>query len=234
MRIGPALAFFLGLCAGVGAPAGAQTTAPSGGPDEGIRAKLSAAGTVQLEELNGRLVRAETKSGNSITLILAASDRRQSIDDRINGNLANAGFRKIEVERDAKLVSGRLPGEQRVLAFHGSAAVTTGLAQNLLGKSDELRRELDRIGLSGYSEFRTNFFSTRTGSRRIFVLVGPKQFDDNKQVDLSAIALDRFSDNGFSYAGLTRKITVVRGRLGSMEVTVLVGPQLTSPDQDGE
>jgi len=234
MRIGSALAVAVVLCTGVAVPATAQSPAPPVRQNEsGMRAELTATGTVQIEGLNGSLVKAETKSGNSLTLIVIANDNRQNIENRIDDEFAKAGFRKIKADHDTELVSGRLRSEQRVLAFEGSATVITDLAKNLLGDADELKRDLDRLGLSDYAELRTDFFSTGTGSRRIFVLIGPKQFDSNKPVGLSAIALDKFSDNGFSYVGLTQKITVVHGRLGTLEIFALVGPRLASSKRTG-
>ena len=225
-----------GATAQVGNPSGMGSGISTAGKigQSDLKSKLEKAGIEDREEFKGRLVTAQAPSGQSVQLLFGPEDfegdkSAEKFDqDQIRSKLTKAGFANIQCGSDVSMVRGQMSDDKQVLAYSSNTSPAFNAAQSDSPGTSDLKQAMKNVDLGDRSEFKGKLVSARTDQGTVRLLIGPKEFEGDKSVDLSAGDLDKLQQNGFSDAQVTRDVTMVKGKMDDMEIIALAGQGLTS------
>jgi len=215
---------------------GAAHQAPRAGTGE-IKDILGNIDIEERKEFKGRLARAHSPEGHPVLLIVGPENMEGDKDladfnqDKVRGQLTQAGFQRIEFVDDLAGVRGKLD-DKAILALTAERGWrgVTGSAQSSAPNLDRLTEQLEKAGLSEASEFEGKLVHARTSAgQTLFVLVGPEGFSGDS-VELSASELSNFQKHGFENARMAEDVEMVRGKWSDMDVIALTGAGITADE----
>ncbi|WP_322514306.1 hypothetical protein SR870_14830 [Rhodopseudomonas palustris] len=199
-----------------------------------LKSKLEKAGVDDREEFKGHLVVAQAPSGQSVQLLFGPEDFEggKSADkfdqDRVRSKLTKAGFSNIQFGSAASMVRGQMSDDKQILAFSSDVSPAFNVAQSDSPATSDLKKDMKNVDLGDRSEFKGKLVTARTDQGTVRILIGPKEFEGGKSVELSAGDLDKLQQNGFSDAQVTRDVTMVKGEMDDMQIIALSGQGLSS------
>jgi len=215
---------------------GAAQQAPRAGASE-VRDILGKINIEERQEFNGRLVRAHSPEGHPVLLVVGPENMEGGKDladfnqDKVRGQLTQAGFKSIEFVDDLVGVRGKLD-DKAILALTAERGWrgATGAAQSSTPNLDRLTEQLEKAGLSEAKAFEGKLVHARTSAgQTLFVLVGPEGFRGDS-VDFSAAELSKFQQRGFQNARIAEDVEMVRGKWSDMSVIALTGAGITADE----
>jgi hypothetical protein len=215
---------------------GAAQQAPRAGAGE-VRDILGKINIEERQEFNGRLVRAHSPEGHHVLLIVGPENMEGGKDladfnqDKVRGQLTQAGFQSIEFVDDLAAVRGKLD-DKAILALTAERGWrgATGPAKSGTPNLERLTEQLEKAGLSEAKEFEGKLVHARTAAgQTLFVLVGPEGFRGDS-VELSAGELSKFQQRGFQNARIAENVEMVRGKWSDMSVIALTGAGLVADE----